>query len=200
MKFLTVVLAGGEGSRMGGGKPLRMLGEETLITRAVRLARSWSGDVVLALREPLQAGEHGLPILLDDPDVWGPLAGLSSALSAAQERGHSHVLTLPCDMPFLPSDLPHRLAHEGGKGVALASSDGQLHPVCGLWPVSVSDRIPAYVAAGRRSLKGLAESVGMTAVDWPGACFVNVNDPDELAAAELRLALEFQDVNHRAGG
>lgn len=196
---MVVILAGGEGRRMGGGKPLRLLGGETLVDRALRQARGWSDDVRLALREPDQAGRSDLPILMDDPAIWGPLAGLTSALKAAKAAGRTHVLTLPCDMPFLPGDLAEQLAEAAADGgVALASSEGQLHPVCGLWPVWALDAIPAYLAAGRRSLKGLAEVVGVTAVDWPEAAFANVNDPAELEAAERRLASEVEHCDGSA--
>lgn len=197
MRMMVVILAGGEGRRMGGGKPLRELGGETLVARALRKAQCWSDDVRLALRDPTQGGDPGLPILLDDPDIWGPLAGLASGLRAAGEGGFTHLLTLPCDMPFLPDDMAERLAAAAGSGVALASSAGQLHPVCGLWPASALAAIPGYVASGRRSLKGLAEVVGMTAVEWPEADFANVNDPQELEAAERRLASEVEHVDQR---
>lgn len=193
-----MILAGGEGSRMGGGKPLRPLGGDTLIARSIRLARGWSTDIRLALREANQVGPTPLPVLLDDPGIWGPLAGLTSALRAARLAGKTHVLTLPCDMPFLPADMARRLADAAGEGMSLASSGGQLHPVCGLWPVSVLDRISGYVRSGRRSLKGLAEMIGMTTVDWPEDYFVNVNDPGELEAAERRLASEVEDGDSSA--
>lgn len=193
MMPLVVILAGGEGSRMGGGKPLRMLGGETLIARARRRAEGWSDGVRIALRDPAQAGPFGADALLDDPDVWGPLAGLKSALAAARSESRARVLTLPCDMPFLPADLLERLSGTiGDKGAALASSDGQLHPVCGLWSVRVLDLMPAYLGGGRRSLKGLAEQAGFVAVEWPEASFINLNTPEELASAERRVASEIE--------
>ena len=45
-----VILAGGEGRRIGGGKPQRLLGGETLLDRALRRARSWSDEVLVAAR------------------------------------------------------------------------------------------------------------------------------------------------------
>lgn len=196
MKPLVVILAGGEGSRMGGGKPLRMLRGDTLIARALRLARCWSDDVRVAVRAADQVPKLEAPLLLDDPEVWGPLAGLASALSAARESGRTHVLTIPCDMPFLPADLFDRLhAEMGASAVAMAMSGDDLCPVCALWSVEVLDPLKSYRAAGRRSLKGLAETVGCAYVPWPEDAFVNVNTPEDLAAAERRLASEVQDLD-----
>jgi molybdenum cofactor guanylyltransferase len=73
----------------------------------------------------------------------------------------------------------------------VASSGGHLHPVCGLWRVSALDAVPAYLASGRRSLRGFAEAAGFTAVDWPIEPldpFFNINTPEDLAAAERLLA------------
>lgn len=196
MQITIVILAGGEGSRMGGGKPLRRFAGETLIERALRTAAGWSDDVRVAVRDPVQVGSLHVPLLLDDPELWGPLAGLASALAAAREAGRSHVLTIPCDMPLVPADLLERFVGAiGGREAALAASGGQLHPVCGLWSVRVLERLPAYRAAGRRSLKGLAETVGAAVVEWPDEAFANVNTPEELAEAERRLASEVEHVD-----
>ena len=47
-----VILAGGEGSRIGGGKPLMRLAGERLIDRALRTARGWSDLIAVAVRDP----------------------------------------------------------------------------------------------------------------------------------------------------
>ena len=199
MDPMIVILAGGEGSRMGGGKPLRRIAGETLIGRVARIARGWSEDVRVAVRDPAQVGELGLPLLLDDGEIWGPLAGLASGLAAARAEGRTHVLTLPCDMPLLPADLLDRLSDAiRGAEAALAASGGHLHPVCGLWSVGVLDRLPDYRAAGRRSLKGLAQIAGAAVVEWPEAAFANVNTPEELADAERRLASEVEHLDRRS--
>jgi molybdopterin-guanine dinucleotide biosynthesis protein A len=196
---LIVILAGGEGTRMGGGKPLRLLGGKPLIERALCMAHGWSDEVRVALRAEAQAPDVRGPVLLDDPQIWGPLAGLASGLAAARQAGRRHVLTLPCDMPFLPFDLLERLAGAiGEQGAAMAASGGYLHPVCALWRTDVQDVIAAYQAAGRRSLKGLAEMVGFVAVEWPDDAFANVNTPGELRAAERRLASKVEHVHKRS--
>lgn len=188
--LLAVVLAGGEGRRMGGGKPLRRFGETTLADHAVRRARSYASVVAVAVREPGQvAGAVDAPLLVDDPAIEGPLAGLQSALRHGQSLGAAFVLTLPCDSPRLPSDLAARLhaALADGGAVAVAQSASNLHPVCALWRTEAIERLPAYLASGRRSLKGFATAVGLTAVSWSDAAgdpFVNANTPFELDALQ----------------
>lgn len=166
-----VILAGGEGRRIGGGKPARLLGGQSLIDRALARARAWSDTVLVATREG------------DDPAIEGPLGGVAAALAPGGD-----VLTIPCDMPFLPDDLPARLV--SGKAVTMAASGGHLHPVCALWKAEARDGLPAYLATGRRSLKGFAEAVGYDVVQWlvaPIDPFFNINDEADLARAEALL-------------
>jgi molybdopterin-guanine dinucleotide biosynthesis protein A len=181
-----VILAGGEGRRIGGAKPLRAFGGERLIDRALRQARVWSDLIAIAVRgasqvEPVEA------VLIRDRDIPGPLGGLISGLEFARQNKRAFLLSIPADMPFLPHDLRDRLtAHIGDHACALAASGGQLHPVCGLWRSTALDQVEDYAAAGRRSLKGFAGQLGFASVNWPvdGADpFFNVNTSEDLAEA-----------------
>ena len=182
----VLILAGGEGKRIGGGKPLKRFRGERLLDHALRRARSWSDLVAIAVRDAAQA-EPVEAALIKDDDVPGPLGGLLSGLEFARQNGRMFLLSIPADMPFLPSDLPDRLfASIGDHACALAVSGGQLHPVCGLWRSSTLDQAGSYVADGRRSLKGFAERVGFAGVDWPAKPidpFFNVNTNEDLAEA-----------------
>lgn len=186
-----VVLAGGEGSRIGGAKPLRALGGERLIDRALRFARGRSEIIAIAVRDRAQAPSVDATVIADDA-FEGPLGGLAAGLRFAKSAGRDLLMTIPVDMPFLPSNLLERLADAlGRKACALASSGGHIHPVCGLWRVEVLDRIDSYAAGGRRSLHGLAGLVGQSVVEWPHGeadPFFNINSADELAEAERRLS------------
>lgn len=184
--LLVVILAGGEGQRMGGGKPLRLFRGQSLIAHALDRARSWSPQVAVSVRSPDQVGPVAAPLVLDDPDIEGPLAGLSAALAYAREEGASRLLTLPCDMPGLPDDLARRLeeALVPGVGAAMAACAGRLHPVCAVWDVAAQAELPAYLATGRSSLRGFAEAVGMAKAVWNddfAPAFENINTPIDLA-------------------
>lgn len=187
-QLAVAVLAGGAGSRIGGGKPLTVFAGKTLIERAFERARRWSDRTIVALRSSNQIGPHRLPSIADAPGIDGPLAGLAAGLGWARGEGIELLLTIPCDMPLLPDDLPDRLAAGiGEEQSAIASSGGQLHPVCALWKSGVLDAIPAYCATGKRSLRGFARHVGFAAVEWAAVTcdpFFNVNSLDDLAAAE----------------
>jgi molybdopterin-guanine dinucleotide biosynthesis protein A len=186
--WVVVVLAGGEGRRIGGGKPLRLWRGRSLLVRSLELARGYGRDVAVAVRSADQAGEGvDAGLLLDPPSVPGPLAGLASALQFARDCGVSLVQTLACDMPELPDDLTRRLATalEPGLCAVLPASNGRLHPVCGLWSVEIEPLLAEYLARGRSSLRGLAEAAGVKVVDWGQVDpdpFININTAADLEA------------------
>ena len=176
---------------MGGDKPMRLLGGQRLIDRAEALARQWSDMSAVSIRDPAQVEGTRFECILDEEGIEGPLAGLAAALRFGRTASREAVLTIPADMPFLPADLGKRLSAEIGQyGAAIASSCGHLHPIGGLWKVSALDKLDAYLATGRRSLKGFAEAIGFCAVDWraePYDPFFNINSADDLAIAERML-------------
>ncbi len=189
--MLVAILAGGEGRRIGGGKPQRLLGGRTLLQRAIDLSRSWGKDCVVLARGEVEAD---CPTLCDRDDLEGPLAGLAAALDEARARQKDCILLLACDMPFLPGDVPERLGWvvDGGANCAMVRSGGRDIPVCSMWNVEALSRaLPPYLEGGDRSLFGLANALGYVRVEWDANGedpFFNINTPEDLAEAESRLA------------
>lgn len=186
----AIVLAGGEGSRIGGCKPLLRVGGERLIDRAVRLARTYSDFAAVAVRNPAQVPDLDAELIQDEA-VEGPLGGLVAGLRFARKANTGFLLVIPADTPFLPADLLLRLGEAIGVGsCAVSSSGGRIHPVCSLWRTNVAARIEAYVAMGRRSLLGLADFVGAATAEWPGGPndpFLNINSAEDWEIAERRF-------------
>jgi len=194
LDLVVVVLAGGQGRRMGGSKPLRAYGATTLIGRSLKLARGYGQTVAVAVRDPMQVGgAHVAHCLIDDPCVGGPIAGLASGLAFAGRRGARAVLTMPCDAPDLPADLAVRLRASlaANVAVAVAASCGRLQPTCALWRAETAALLPAYIASGRSSLRGFAEACGMIEVSWAvdaGDPFANANTLEDLQRLQLGAA------------
>lgn len=188
MRIGAVILAGGEGRRLGGGKPMQALAGRTLADHVVERVRDWGLPLAAATRDGRGAAlPSGLELLRDGAGE-GPIAGLSAALAKARQANWEAALTVPCDTPFLPSDLPERLVAAIGDCnlAAVAMSGGRLHPSCALWRVGAADRLPEYLI-GRRSLTGFAELLKAVRVEWPVEPldpFFNINTPEELAEAE----------------
>lgn len=188
----VVILAGGEGSRIGGDKPERLLRGMRLLDHALGLARQWSPLIAIAVSNTPPARLGGVPVL-HDREGSGPIAGIAAALAFARAEDVDRVLTIPCDTPFLPLDLPDRLegALTVSAGAAIAASSGRTHPSCSLWRASAAAAaLSDYLKSGRGSLHGFAEAVGGVAVEWasePLDPFFNINSMADLAEAEALI-------------
>ena len=188
----VVILAGGEGRRIGGSKPLRTLAGKTLLDHALALAQHWSPLIRISVRDAASAFHSTGASFLPDTAGCGPIAGIASALSFGRSSGVGLVLTIPCDTPFLPLDMVDRLSDAlvPSATTAIAASGGRLHPACALWRVDADAALPPYLASGRASLNGFAEALGAVEVEWPVAPvdpFFNINSATELAEAEALI-------------
>jgi molybdopterin-guanine dinucleotide biosynthesis protein A len=175
----TVILAGGQGARIGGDKGLQVLRGRPLISWVLEAMRGQSDEVFISANSGGYAG-FGYPVIADiTPDSAGPLAGLQAALRAAR---HDWVATVPCDTPFLPDDLIARLfAAVGDAEAAVATAAGKRQPTVALYRRSVLPKLNEYLASGARKVGGwLATLQTRDAVfDTPDA-FINVNTQQEL--------------------
>jgi molybdopterin-guanine dinucleotide biosynthesis protein A len=198
MRIAGIVLAGGLARRMGGGdKGLRLLGGRTLLDWVIERARPQV--VALALNangDPARFAALGLEIVADPiPGFAGPLAGVLAGLdwAAGSDGAVTHVASFASDAPFFPRDLVARLAGAVAEGadLACAASDGQAHPVFGLWPVALrQDLRHALEEEGIRKVDHWTARHRLAQVAFPVAGvdpFFNANRPEDLAAAE-RLA------------
>ncbi|MBT9384847.1 molybdenum cofactor guanylyltransferase MobA [Pseudooceanicola sp. CBS1P-1] len=197
-----VILAGGQGLRMGpGDKTLRPLAGQPLLAHVIARMAPQLGSLALnANGDPARFAEFTLPVLPDSVDGFpGPLAGVLAAMDWAAGLGAGQVITVPGDTPFLPGDLAPRLrlaaelAGAPGALAALGGADGavSVQPACGLWPVAARGRLRAALAAGHRKVRLFAEAEGMVRAVFPGAAgdpFFNVNTPEDLVRAEAALA------------
>jgi len=102
-RLSTVILAGGQGRRMGGlDKALLAVGQETIFQRQLREAAALSGDVVVVANAPelakrLLAIAPDVRIVADAYAGEGPLAGVHAGFRAAD---CPCVWLLGCDQPF----------------------------------------------------------------------------------------------------
>lgn len=174
-----VVLAGGEGRRMGGlDKGLLGLDGRPLIAHVLARVAPQVGAVVLSANRNREVYERfGHPVVADRrAGHLGPLAGIEAALV---ETRTPWALVVPCDLPFLPADLEARLARVGRPAVAAAA--GRRHAVIRL-PAAAAAAVSRLLDADERRFGALCDALGATEVefdDCPDA-FRNINTPEAL--------------------
>jgi molybdopterin-guanine dinucleotide biosynthesis protein A len=187
---------------MGGGdKPMRQIGGRTILERVITRLKPQCGELILnANGDPARFANFGLPVIPDTvEDFPGPLAGILAALdwTAANRPGIRHVLSVAADCPFLPRDLVVRLnealVNEQAQ-LAVAASDGQSHPVIGLWEVALRDELcHALVQEGIRKIDRWTARYKLVTVTWPVTPldpFFNANTMDDIAEADRLAALD----------
>jgi len=181
-----VVLAGGQGRRMGGvDKGLQPLRGKPMAQWALERLAPQVDEILINCNQNLDAyARFGYRLVPDEIGGFaGPLAGLHASLKAA---AHPLVVTVPCDSPFLPSDLVSRLKSKLGDNVlAVAKTGDQPHPVFSLVRRDVLDNLDAFLRSGGRKIDAWYASLATVEVsfDDEADAFRNINTREELGKA-----------------
>ncbi|MBC8022756.1 MAG: molybdenum cofactor guanylyltransferase MobA [Burkholderiales bacterium] len=186
-----VVLAGGQGSRMGGvDKGLQEFRGKPMAAHVIeRLAPQVDEVLINANRNADAYARFGHRVIADEIEGFaGPLAGF--------ERGLAHasgdlVVTVPCDSPFLPADLVARMREaldRDGAQLAVAKTGAQVHPVFCLMRRDVHASLRRFLASGQRKIDRWYPELRATLVsfDDEADAFRNINTREELAGLEPR--------------
>lgn len=186
-----LILAGGQGRRMGGvDKGLQPLRDRPMVEWVIERLRPQVNDILInANQNRDRYAAYGYPVVSDAIGGFaGPLAGLHAGLKTSD---HPYVLTVPCDSPFLPTDLAARL-HAGLAAaqaeLAVARTGDQAHPVFALVSATVLPHLEAFLQSGGRKIDAWYASLRITEVpfDDQAAAFSNINTREELAEHERR--------------
>lgn len=188
----AIILAGGRARRFGGlDKGLIALAGRSLAAWvAERLVGHAAEILVNANRNLADYGALGHTVVPDVmPEYPGPLAGI---LAAAHTARQEWLLSVPCDVPFLPLDLVMRLHNQALQDqvplVRVADESG-IHFAIMLAHRDLMPDLQDYVAAGGRQVQSWQArhpSETLFFGEDPYA-FLNINTQDDLRTAE-RLA------------
>lgn len=206
--IVGVLLAGGQSRRMfeaagtKGDKGLLDIAGMPMLGHVIARLRPQVGPMVInANGDPSRFAGFGLPVVPDPVGGHvGPLAGVLAGMRWALAHAHAatHIATVSTDAPFVPADLVARLSQSltAGAPIALAKSNGELHPVIGLWPVALADDLETALRDGVRKVLAWTDRHGTSATEYPMLeiggdrvdPFFNANTPDELEQARRLLA------------
>jgi molybdenum cofactor guanylyltransferase len=183
---IGVVLAGGSGSRMGGGKPGRVVAGKPLVAYPAEALRSVCERVAIVAKPdtPELPPLEGVELWDDEPaEPRHPLTGIVHAL----ERADAPVLVCAADMPFLTTEgLNSLMAGAGSAHAAVAVAKGKMQPVLAVYAPAVLDALKA--AEPDAPLTRTVEQLDPVRVALPPPLTRSVNTPEELAAAETELS------------
>jgi molybdopterin-guanine dinucleotide biosynthesis protein A len=192
MTLAGAVLVGGSSTRMQRDKAGLQLGEETLLTRQLRILReSGAAPLFIVGRPDHRYEEPGAAFVSDDPTGHGPIAGIMAALAASPA---AHVAILAVDLPVMEPEFFRQLAKFCGmaSGAVVRTGEG-FEPLAAIYHRSCLSDLVAWARAGRNDLQGFLESAvengSMQSRPVPAAMagmLLNWNHPEDYARMQQK--------------
>ena len=191
VRLTGLILAGGQGRRMGGvDKGLQLLRGRPMVEWVLERLKPQVTEVVInANQHQADYARYGCRVAADEIGGFaGPLAGLHAGLKV---NVHPFLVTVPCDSPFLPRDLVSRL-HAAlvaqHADLAVAKTGDQPHPVFALVRESLSTHLAGFLEGGGRKIDAWYAALKVVEVpfDDEAEAFSNINTRDELTEFEKR--------------
>nr|VFJ46146.1 MAG: molybdopterin-guanine dinucleotide biosynthesis protein A [Candidatus Kentron sp. FW] len=191
-RITGIILAGGQAKRMGGqDKGLIDLAHKAMVEHAIVVLRPQVGALVIsANRNSEFYRRFGYPVIPDMMgDYLGPLAGMASSMQYAETP---YIVTVPCDSPFIPSNLVERLyatLDKAQASISVAHDGKRMQPVFALLRSSLWTGIIDFLEAGDRKVDLWYAEHKMALADFSDnpEIFLNVNTPEDRTALEKRI-------------
>lgn len=184
-----MVLAGGEGRRMGGrDKGLEPFAGLPLFAHTAAKLKGQVAELLISANRNLDAySMFGRVITDEEVGFHGPLMGIYSGLRAAKTPW---LLVVPCDTPLLPDDLVARMrAGIQGADIAVAFDGQRLHPTVALIRTALADDLHAALKSGERKIQRWYERHASCQVDMSDCpdAFTNLNTQEDKTRLEAQL-------------
>ncbi len=202
-----IVLCGGQSRRMSRPKAWLPFGEETMLTRIVRIV----GEVVVPV-VVVAASEQKVPplpfpveVVRDEEPDRGPLQGLAAGLESLKGRVDAAFLT-SCDAPFLKPAVIRRLIDLMGEHqLCVPRARGFVQPLTAIYHVDVLPKVRKMLREDRlrptdlleRTATRFVEEEELRDVDPQLDSLWNLNTPEEYQAALARLETSRQTQGAR---
>lgn len=196
-RLLAVILAGGEGRRLGGPKEGVRVGGGTLLSRA------WDALAPVTSRLILQGAAtapDGITAASDLRPGEGPLAGIEAALRTAAEEGVAGVVVRAVDLPRVSAPIllelvrRWRASPDPPRCAVVAEPRRGVQPLAAVYGVELGPALSRWMdETGERSARAWVESLEeraervsettLAAIAGHPEPFLNVNRPSHVDRA-----------------
>jgi molybdopterin-guanine dinucleotide biosynthesis protein A len=194
LKTGCVILAGGEGRRLGREKAWVELGGKSLLQHAISNLEFLNSEIVIVKAPegelPQVVAGVNLKVVQDSVGGKGPLAGILSGLMNSRYR---YNLIAACDMPLLNKDLvKYMISSVKGYDVVVPRLGKHLEPLQAVYSQDCIPEIEELLAQDKLKVDGLfsgvrtrfVESAEIERFDAAHLSFMNINTPADLKKAE----------------
>jgi len=159
-KICAVIMTGGKSSRMGGGiKTLMQFNKKIIFERILENLQNQINNIIINNNEmSYQFKKYNLPVIEDKIKGYlGPLAGIHASLEWVTKnlKNIEWIVSIPGDTPFIPDNLVEKLynkAENYKKNIIIAKSNEKIHPIVGIWNVSLLQKLEKAILEGERKI------------------------------------------------
>ena len=189
---IIVILAGGQSRRFGGDyKTLYKLNNISILDRIIQNFKKLKIELVLNVNSNEdQFLKTGLHLIKDEHENFqGPLAGIYSSMKWVLEsrKNIEWIFTSPSDTPFINSNLVNKFLktkYINKTKLILASSSNKMHPVIGMWHISLFKSLEDFLIKENRKIMLWVEEQNYEILDFENKIyFFNINTKADLAEA-----------------
>ena len=179
----VVILAGGQGRRMGGqdkgwveyeGKPMIQHILEKLTPQADEV-------IIIANRNQQDYRALGVSVFSDYLEGFqGPLVGIATGLKESQ---YDQVVFVPCDGPFISSELVKTFVEQYQrfkKPVVVATDGKRLQPMVVMIEKQLLPKLLVAIEAGERKPDRWYADMGMDEVNFEPQSLYNFNTLEQM--------------------
>lgn len=141
-----VVLAGGQGRRLGRPKAQVQVGEQPIIRRILNIITPLFDELLIVADNTEGLEELGVRVVADIIPGKGSLGGIYSGLCQAPS---SRIFCVACDMPFLDAALiKHMLGNCSDSDALIPEYNGKLHPLHAIYNQDCKEPIHRQLTSG----------------------------------------------------
>lgn len=185
---IGVVLAGGQGRRMGGSKLIVPLRGRPLISYPLQALKTVLADVAVIAKPDVELPPlAGVDVWIEPAEPHHPLVGIVEALVLAAGRP---VMVCPADLPLLTPSLVSQIVQTRPERAAavIACHRGRTQPLLGCYQPAAAELLAPAARRADQPVRDVVAAMGAREVEVsdPDELF-NVNSPEDLLVAHAML-------------
>lgn len=200
--FTGIILAGGLNSRMQGrNKAFLEFDGQTIMQRQLTLLRKLFPNVLIVGRDPEIYKDCGCRVVKDIYDYRSSMTGLHAGLHYMETP---YAFVTACDSPFVTEAMVRLVVEqtEPHNDWVLPAYDSHYEPLCSVYGKRCEPHLARLLETGKVSILELFDLVDvkyirepeLRKVDPEFRSFINVNTPEQLAAAREQRSLDPEDT------
>ena len=180
-----IILAGGKSSRMGQDKGFLKLGDESFVKKLLEVAKRITPNILISVAKANEKSYKGFgfPLVVDEIEGKGPMAGITSALNNVKTQWFG-LLTI--DSPLVTkATLEELWCNRAGKEAVLYTGNHRIHPLVALYHSSTIEKWQEAMDENQLRVTALVESFDLKKIELAESRvkeLKNINTPQEYQA------------------